>query len=126
MDSPGDELIRPGHESPPASSPCVGGKNHFSYFALSPGLALQPDRPICLRLTDGGGTQEGEMADGRGQPGVSCRDQTQQLGQEPPFFGCPKEGSSHWVPQRDMFPETTQQAHFRAEQTEMQKKWSFC
>lgn len=95
MDSPGDGPIRPSHESPPASSPCVGGKNHFSYFVLSPGLALQPDRPICLRLTDGGGAQERRMSDGRGQPRVSSKDQTQKPGQEPPFSGCSRESDQH-------------------------------
>lgn len=54
MDSPGDGPIRAGRASPPTGSACVGGKNHFSYSALSWGLAPRPDRPICLRLTDGG------------------------------------------------------------------------
>lgn len=71
MDSPGDGPIGPGRTSPPTSSACVGGKNHFSYLALSWGLALQPDRPICLRLTSGGGVRERATADGKGQPGVS-------------------------------------------------------
>lgn len=77
MDSLGDGPIWPGRASPPTGSACVGGKNHFSYFALSWGLALWPDRPICLRLTDGGGRRERVMVDGKGQPGVSSGDQTQ-------------------------------------------------
>lgn len=55
MDSWGDGPIRLGRASPPASSACVGGKNHFSYFALSLGLALRPHRPVYLRLAGGGG-----------------------------------------------------------------------
>lgn len=54
MDSWGDGPIRLGRASPPASSACVGGKNHFSYFALSLGLALRPHRPVYLRLAGGG------------------------------------------------------------------------
>lgn len=112
MDSPGDGPILPGHKSPPASSACVGGKNHFSYFALSPGLALQPDRPICLRLTDRGGPWRGMMADVRGQAGVSSRDQIQGRGCTP---GAPEA----------MFPRTTQWAlhspDFKAEQIETQE-----
>lgn len=38
------------------------------------------------------------MADVRGQPGVSSRDQTQWPGQEPSLSGFPRHGGLHQVP----------------------------
>lgn len=51
------------------------------------------------------------MADGRGQPGVSSRerDQTSWVKSDL-FLGGPGKGTQYPVPQRDMFPETTQRA----------------
>lgn len=98
MDSWGDGPIRLGRASPPASSACVGGKNHFSYFALSLGLALRPHRPVYLRLAGGGGAVRGTGGGDGGWQG-SAWGQTQQLCQEPPLLGIPQgRGSSPDVP----------------------------
>lgn len=49
------------------------------------------------------------MVDGRGQPRVSSRDQTSWVKSDL-FLGGPGKGARYPVPQRDMFPETTQRA----------------
>lgn len=52
------------------------------------------------------------MADGGGQPGVSSRHQTSWVKSDL-FLGGPGKGTRYPVPQRDMFPETTQRALHR-------------
>lgn len=109
MDSWGDGPIRLGRASPPASSACVGGKNHFSYFALSLGLALRPHRPVYLRLAGGGGAVRGTGGGDGGWQG-SAWGQTQQLCQEPPLLGTPGKGVQPRCPPRAMFLENPQGA----------------
>lgn len=110
MDSPGDRPILPATSPlPPARHVWVGKiisailLYHRAWHCSLIGL-------FVLDEQIGEGHRRGTMADVRGQPGGSSRDQTQQLGQESLLPECPREGGPHLGPRRNICPTTTQWA----------------